>query len=139
MWSVGHISKNCSKKLFRQEMLYRDQLRKGTVNGIPTDKIVLDTGASTTIVHQRMVSEKDYTGDAVVITDSVGTTRICPKAQVTIQLQEDQKFSQELAVSEVVPEDVLFEDELDSVLLENSSLRNSKRIWISKLGKQERI
>ena len=104
---IGHISKNCSKKSFGQEMLYRDQLRKGTVNGISTDRIVLDTGASTTIVHQRMVSEKDYTGDAVTITDSGGTTRLYPKARVTIQLQGDQTFSQEVAVSEVVPEDVL--------------------------------
>ena len=90
-------------------MLYRDQLRKGTVNGIPTDRIVWDTGSSTTIVHQRLVSEKDYTGDAVTITDSGGTTRLYPKARVTIQLQGDQKFSQEVAVSEVVPEDVLLE------------------------------
>ena len=91
---IGHISKNCSKKSFGQEMLYRDQLRKGTVNGISTDRIVLDTGTSTTIVHRRMVSEKDYTGDAVTITDSGGTTRLYPKARVTIQLQGDEEMRQ---------------------------------------------
>ena len=74
MWSDWTHFQNYSKKSFGQKMLYRDQLRKGTVNGIPTDRIVLDTGTSTTIVHQRMVSEKDYTGDAVTITDSGGTT-----------------------------------------------------------------
>ena len=88
-------------------MSYRDLLRKGIVNGIPTDRIVLDTGASTTIIHQRMVTEENYTGDAVTITDSGGSTRLYPKAKVTIQLQEEQEFSQEVAVSEVVPEDVL--------------------------------
>ena len=86
---------------------YRDQLRKSTVNGVLTDRIVLDTGASTTIVHQRMVSEKDYTRDAVTITDSGGTIRLYPMAQVIIQLQGDHEFSQEVAVSVVVPENVL--------------------------------
>ena len=49
---INHISGNCLKKSFGQEMSYRDQLRKGTVNGIPTDRIVLDTGASTIIIYQ---------------------------------------------------------------------------------------
>ena len=104
---IGHISRNCPKKSFGQEMSYQDQLRKGIVNGIPTDRIVLDTIASTTIVHQRMVTEENYTGDAVTITDSGGSTRSYPKARVTIQLQREQEFSQEVAVSEVVPKDVL--------------------------------
>ena len=77
------------------------------MNGIPTDRIVFETGASTTIVHQRMVAEENYTGDAVMITDSGGSTRSYPKARVTIQLQREQEFSEEVAVSEVVSEDVL--------------------------------
>ena len=88
-------------------MLYRDQLWKGTVNGVPTDWIVLDIGASTTIVHQRIVSEKEYTGDVITIMDSGGTTWLYPKVWVTIQLQGNQEFSQKVALSEVVPEDVL--------------------------------
>ena len=69
------------------------------MNGIPTDRIVLDTGASTTVVHQRMVTEENYTGDAVTITDSGGSTCSYPKARVMIQLQGEQEFSQKLAVS----------------------------------------
>ena len=51
------------------------------MNGIPTDRIVLKTGASTTIVHQRMVIEENYTGDAVMITDSGDSTHSHPKAR----------------------------------------------------------
>ena len=54
-----------------------------------------------------MVTEENYTGDAVTITDSGGSTRLYPKAKVMIHLQGEQEFSQEVAVSEVVPEDVL--------------------------------
>ena len=70
----GHYAKECPRKSFRQKTRYLEQLRKDTVNGTPTDRILLDTGASTTIVHQWMVSEKDYTGDVVSITDSGGAT-----------------------------------------------------------------
>ena len=77
------------------------------MNGIPTDRIVLDTAASTTIIHQRMVTEENYTGDAVTITGSRGSTRLYSKARMMIQLQEEQEFSQELAVSKIVTEDVL--------------------------------
>ena len=91
-------------------MRYQDQLRKGTVNGIPTDRMALDTGASTTIIHQRMVTEENNTGEAVMIIDSGGSTHSYPKARVMIQLQGEQKFSQKVAVSEVVPEDVLLEE-----------------------------
>ena len=104
---IGHISRNCPKKSFGQEMSYRDHLRKGIMDGISTDRIVLDTGASTTIVHQRMVSEENYTGDAVTITDSGGSTRSYPKARVMIQLQGEQELSQEVPVSEIVPKEVL--------------------------------
>ena len=91
---IGHISRNCPKKSFGQKMSYRDLLRKGIVNGIPTDRIVLDTGATTTIIHQRMVTEENYTGDAVTITDSGESTRLYPKVKVTIHLQGEQEFSQ---------------------------------------------
>ena len=43
----------------------------------------------------------------MTITDSGGSTCLYPKAKVTIHLQGEQEFSQEVAVSEVVPEDVL--------------------------------
>ena len=49
-------------------MSYRDLLRKGIMNGIPTDRIVLDTRAFTTIIHQRIVTEVKYTRDGMAIT-----------------------------------------------------------------------
>ena len=72
------------------------------MNGAPTNRILLDTGASTAIVHQRMVTEKDYTRDIVSITDSGGVTRWYPMARVIIHLQGGNQ-----EVSDVVPEDVL--------------------------------
>ena len=90
---IGHISRNSPKKSFGQGMSYQDQLRKGIVNGIPTDRIVLDTGASTTIVHQRMVTEENYTGCAKrtvhkIMTDGSGPIRQQPY-QIPPALKKD--------------------------------------------------
>ena len=98
------------------------------MSGTPTDRILLDTGASTTIVHQRMVSEKDYTGDVV---DSRGSTQQYPKTQVTIHLQGDQEYNQEVAMSDVVPEDVLLgrDAPIGVPLLATFSQQERKAMW----------
>ena len=45
----------------------------------------------------------------MTIIDSGGSTHSYTKARVMIQIQGEQDFSQKVAVSEVVPEDVLLE------------------------------
>ena len=84
-----------------------------------------------------MVSEKDYTGDAVTIMDSRGTTRIYPKARVTIKLQGDQEFSQKVAVSEVVLEDVLLgRDVAIGVSLLDTFIRQVRKAMCEKMNRE---
>ena len=70
----------------------------GTVNGFPSERILLDTGCTQTMVHERFVCENDYTGSVVQIRCAHGDVCQYPVARVSICVA-GQEFKLEAVVS----------------------------------------
>ena len=67
-----------------------DLTRKGSVEGRPVDKILLDTGCSKTLVHQELVPRSRLLeGEAMVIHCAHGDTVLYPVAllQVVVSMR----------------------------------------------------
>ena len=114
----GHYASNCPSnalfcreklpgKVAEQAMTSTGLTRKGSVEGRPVDKILLDTGCSRTLVHQELVPrDRLLEGEAVAIRCAHGDTVLYPVA--LLQVAVGTKIMEvRAAVSETLPVDVL--------------------------------
>ena len=84
-----------------------DLTREGSVEGKPVDKILLDTGCSRTLVHQKLVPRsKLLEGEAVAICCAHGDTVLYPVALLQVVVGT-RTMKVRAAVSETLPVDVL--------------------------------
>ena len=88
----GHYASSCPKR-----SLYCDQplaegaeldnaVRRGTVNGVYCRDILVDTGATQTLVHKRLVADDDVLDDEVTIRCAHGDSVSYPLAVVKINI-----------------------------------------------------
>ena len=81
--------------------------RSGVVEGQTVDSILLDTGCSRTLVHQKYVPERNYLeGEAVAIRCAHGDTVLYPLAQVRMEV-EGKFLEVQAAVADRLPVVVL--------------------------------
>ena len=114
---LGHISTRCpSRALYSEgrqcpgvEGMLPDNgtiHRSGTVDGSPVTDILLDTGCTCTLVHQRLVPRRRKTNGEVVIRCAHGDEVRYPLTVVEIAVG-DQVFKVEAGVSHTLPVSVL--------------------------------
>ena len=116
----GHYSSNCPHNVMfcRDRKTMESQkkndaqentriARSGVVEGQTVDSILLDTGCSRTLVHQKYVPERNYLeGEAVAIRCAHGDTVLYPLAQVRIEV-EGKSLEVQAAVADCLPVAVL--------------------------------
>jgi predicted aspartyl protease len=82
-------------------------MRKGTVEGCWVEDILLDTGCSRTLVHQKLVPEEAFLeGKATTFCCAHGDTVVYTLARIHIEVQR-YSIDVEAAVSEDLPVGVL--------------------------------
>ena len=77
----------------------------GFVNGVPV-QMILDSGSSCTLVHQKLVPEDTYTGKTFTVQFADGSERDVPIARLTFTGSET-SMQQEVGVLQSLPADVL--------------------------------
>ena len=120
----GHYSANCPQnalfcterrvdhgmisEMHRQQFTARPGvLKTGVVEGKAVSDILLDTGCSRTLVHQKLVPiGKLRDGEAVAIRCAHGDTVLYPLAQISLEVN-GKKIEIEAAVSDTLPMSVL--------------------------------
>ena len=118
----GHMSYNCPKNTglycdvtteppqesTHQAIKEKEVYRRGRVNGIPVEDIVLDTGASRTLVREDLVPPQAIReGSSVTIRCAHGDTVTYPLAQISISVGSQQEMVVTAAVSRTLPASVL--------------------------------
>ena len=84
-----------------------DVHRSGRVNGIQVDDIILDTGASRTLVREDLVPPRALRNGEVTIRCAHGDTITYPLADIIISVGPHEKLSVQAAVSKTLPAAVL--------------------------------
>ena len=107
---LGHYARQCPEKALvlrgaKGKGNYAYQCT-GTVNGLTTNRIQLDTGSTKTSVHSKFVSEAMKTGGFIELWSANGQKTKCPVARVKITL-DGEEYDREVAVAADLPEDVL--------------------------------
>ena len=110
----GHLAVNCpsNPSLFsagtgnRKSCLPSKIYRKGTVNGVSVTDILLDTGASRTLVRRDLVSGKSTTGKTFPVKCAHGHVFIYPTIEVELQIKGE-KFLQNVGVADNLPVSVI--------------------------------
>ena len=83
-------------------------MRSGTVEGKYVKNILLDTGCSRTLVHQKLVPEEAFLeGRATMVCCAHGDTVLYPLARVHMEVKGKQ-IDVEAAVSDQLPVGVLY-------------------------------
>ena len=89
----GHYASNCPKRSLycgprdaTAQNIRQKAERGGTVNGIYCPDIVIDTGATQTLVHRKLVTDEDILDDTVDIKCAHGDTTSYPLAAVKITI-----------------------------------------------------
>ena len=117
---VGHVAARCPSKaamycqdggggnrpIARSGKQKGDISRRGAVEGVEVRDILLDTGASTTIVRRDLVPEAKMTGEEISIRCAHGDTVVYPLAEIEIEIG-GRSFPVEAAVVEKLPVSVL--------------------------------
>ena len=80
--------------------------RNGTVDGMPVEDILFDTGCSRTLVHHKLISPEKRIDGEVIIRCVHGDEVSYPLARVDIGI-DDQVFSVEATMSYTLPVSVL--------------------------------
>ena len=111
----GHYASSCPKRsLYCGEPAVAQDLqtvqgkarRRGTVNGTYCPDILIDTGATQTLVHKRLVTEEDLLDGEVEIKCAHGDTMAYPLAAIKISI-DGRDIITTAAVSSTVPASVL--------------------------------
>ncbi len=90
----GHIKPNCPKKKSKVQCintLYssEEMLIYGLISGVPCNDILVDTGASRTLVSSKYVPQGAYTGESVTVTGFKGNDETSfPIAHVKLEVGE---------------------------------------------------
>ena len=108
----GHYSSSCPKRSLYCEQA-RDGVpghdrahRHGIVNGVYCPDILIDTGATQTLVHSKLVTDEDILDDEVTIKCAHGDTVAYPLAAVKINIA-GKNIVTTAAVSKTLPASVL--------------------------------
>ena len=105
----GHFANQCPSKpamFCSREPAATEPARTGLVDGLPVDRILLDTGAATTMVHKALVDPTKLSKETVDIRCAHGDVVSYPTAEVSISVGK-YAFSVEAAISEHLPVPVL--------------------------------
>ena len=78
----GHFARECKQRKFKK--LLHERMCKGTLNGIESKELVLDTGGDHAAILPKFVSEDQQNGETVIIANASGGSRSYPLAEVTI-------------------------------------------------------
>ena len=110
----GHYASNCPKRSYYcgpRDATAQNIREKaewgGTVNGIYCPDIVIDTGATQTLVHRRLVTDEDILDDTVDIKCAHGDTMSYPLAAVKIAIGGKEIITT-AAASSTLPTSALF-------------------------------
>ncbi len=105
---MGHISTRCPERGFYcADQLTKPITRVGLVEGRTVSDIVLDTGCSRTMVHNKLVDKSKYLeGEAATIRCVHGDTALYPLAEVVLEL-DNRPLTVVAAVSETLPTSVV--------------------------------
>ena len=106
----GHVASNCSRKALycapsppQRATTQQDQVHhSGTINGVYCRDIVIDTGASRTLVHGNLVSESDLVGGEITIRCAHGDVVAYPLATVKIAIGS-RDITVQAAVAKALP------------------------------------
>ena len=101
----GHFARECKQRKFKK-FLHERTTCKGTINGIKSKELVLDTGIDRTSLLPKFVSEDELNGKTVIMANASGGRRSYPVAEVTIRLDGD-IYHVKAAVSSNLPVDAL--------------------------------
>jgi hypothetical protein len=87
----GHYSSHCPHNaMFCGNSVSQQVMRAGAVKGQWIDNVLLDTGCSRTLVHQKFVPESAMLlGRATTICCAHGDTVVYPLARVHLEKEED--------------------------------------------------
>ncbi len=108
----GHIRPNCPKKKSKVQCintLYssEEMLIDGLISGVPCNDILVDTGATRTLVSSKYVPQGAYTGESVTVTGFKGNDETAfPIAHVKLEVGEV-KGHYDVAVSDALPQSAL--------------------------------
>ena len=106
----GHYASQCPSKpaMFcgNRTTHLEEPLRAGFVDNLPVDRILLDTGAATTMVHRDLVAPRKISDKTLEIRCAHGDVTIYPTAEVSICVG-GYSFSVQAGVSDKLPVPVL--------------------------------
>ena len=73
----GHFARECKQRKFKK-FLHERTTCKGTINGIESKELVLDTGSDRTSILPKFVSEDELNGETVIMANASGGRSYIP-------------------------------------------------------------